>query len=243
MTPERWRRVSELVDAALTRSEGQRTSFLRDACGGDEALRQEVVSLLDRENGLDGFLERPAFDAAASVGDQAHVQRGRHPPDRVSRSRVPWWIHLAAASFIGYFGLIVFSVYYLPLTDGLLVRMLGADNLIVASVSAHSDADRGGVRPGDRIEAIDGGRLRTLRDYLAFNASASLGGAQTYVIERSGRRFSVPLSPQRLARSPALRYVPIFIGLFTSLVLALVVVYRRPDDPVARIGALLLASI
>ena len=245
MTSERWHRVAELVDAALARDERQRASFVRDACAGDETLRQEVLSLLDRQNGADAFLERPAFDALvnASAGDRVHARPGRQRADHVSGSRVPWWIHLVAGSFIGYFGLIIFSVYYRPLTDGLLVRTLGADNLIVASVSAGSDADRAGVRPGDRVEAIDGARLRTLRDYLAFNASASLGDAQTYLIERSGRRFFVPLSPQRLARSPALRYLPIFIGLFASLVLALVVVYRRPDDRVARIGALLLASI
>jgi len=62
MTPERWSRVFELVDAAIGRHESQRASFLREACGGDEALRHDVMSLLDQRGKADAFLEPPAFE-------------------------------------------------------------------------------------------------------------------------------------------------------------------------------------
>ena len=46
MNRERWRRVEELYHAALSRTEGERVTFLVQACGSDAALRREVESLL-----------------------------------------------------------------------------------------------------------------------------------------------------------------------------------------------------
>jgi hypothetical protein len=44
----RWRRVEEILGAALDRIGGDRTAFVAAACGDDETLRQEVESLLMR---------------------------------------------------------------------------------------------------------------------------------------------------------------------------------------------------
>lgn len=41
-----WARVQELFWAALDRPAAEREAFLEDACGGDDALRADVVSLL-----------------------------------------------------------------------------------------------------------------------------------------------------------------------------------------------------
>jgi hypothetical protein len=49
MIPEHWQRVCDLVDAALALEESRRASFVRHACDGDEALFQEVTSLLDEQ--------------------------------------------------------------------------------------------------------------------------------------------------------------------------------------------------
>jgi serine/threonine protein kinase/Tol biopolymer transport system component len=54
-----------LYHAALEHEEGQRATFLREACAGDEDLRREVESLLAQEDGGDHFLEAPALEAAA----------------------------------------------------------------------------------------------------------------------------------------------------------------------------------
>jgi hypothetical protein len=60
MSEDRPRQITELCHAALERNASDRAAFLRDACAGDEALRQEVESLLRDENAGDRFLERPA---------------------------------------------------------------------------------------------------------------------------------------------------------------------------------------
>jgi hypothetical protein len=46
MTPERWRQIDKLVEAALELDTSQRKAFLNEACAGDESLRWEVESLL-----------------------------------------------------------------------------------------------------------------------------------------------------------------------------------------------------
>jgi serine/threonine protein kinase len=43
-----WRRVEEIVHAALERSPGERLAFVREAASGDEALVREVESLLTK---------------------------------------------------------------------------------------------------------------------------------------------------------------------------------------------------
>jgi serine/threonine-protein kinase len=64
MTPERWRQVEETVHAVLSCAESERGAYLARACGGDEALRREVESLLARQASTEGFLEDPALAAA-----------------------------------------------------------------------------------------------------------------------------------------------------------------------------------
>ena len=66
MRPERLQQVEQLYHAALQHSSSERGAFLEKACSGDEALRQEVQSLLihDEEINKD-FLESPALDAVA----------------------------------------------------------------------------------------------------------------------------------------------------------------------------------
>jgi eukaryotic-like serine/threonine-protein kinase len=58
-TNGRWERMSRLYHAALALDPSQRTSFLAEACGGDESLHRDVVSLLT-QSGVDSYLEAPA---------------------------------------------------------------------------------------------------------------------------------------------------------------------------------------
>jgi len=60
--PERWRDVEKFVELALQRPDEERTSFLNDACGNDERLRLEVVSLLAQEQPAADFIETPAVE-------------------------------------------------------------------------------------------------------------------------------------------------------------------------------------
>ncbi len=53
MNPERWRRIEELFRAAIDHRVDERDAYLARVCGGDEDLRREVLSLLERDTDED----------------------------------------------------------------------------------------------------------------------------------------------------------------------------------------------
>src|SRR5262245_48524255 len=67
MTPERWQQIEKIYHSALELEESQRVAFLEKACAGDEALRQEVESLLRSEPSGESFIEEPALEVAAKA--------------------------------------------------------------------------------------------------------------------------------------------------------------------------------
>jgi WD40 repeat protein len=64
MDAARWRLVSDIFLAALERDERDRSSFVRAAVQGDEALRHEVEALLVSHEGAGAFLDGSVLDAA-----------------------------------------------------------------------------------------------------------------------------------------------------------------------------------
>ena len=67
MDAELWKRVDELLDAALELPEGGREQFVERATEGDPALRGEVLSLLRAGSRASQFMERPAMQLAAQA--------------------------------------------------------------------------------------------------------------------------------------------------------------------------------
>jgi len=65
-TPERWRRASQLLDAALQYAPRDRFAFLAAACD-DEALRTEVEAMLALETNACSLLDGRAIDIAAPL--------------------------------------------------------------------------------------------------------------------------------------------------------------------------------
>jgi eukaryotic-like serine/threonine-protein kinase len=67
MTPERWRAVDAILQAALACEPDRRDAVVDAACGNDRALWIEVASLLAAHTGTaDGFLEQPAAEPMAA---------------------------------------------------------------------------------------------------------------------------------------------------------------------------------
>ena len=64
---ERWERLAELFNAALSRPPAGRAAFLDASCEGDAALRDEVESLLRAHDRSGEFLERPAADIGPAL--------------------------------------------------------------------------------------------------------------------------------------------------------------------------------
>ena len=85
MTPERWRVVKDVFDAAVQQHEFPRSTYLDRACGDDSALRAEVDAMLASDDGADGFMQDALSgltsegaahgDGACSVGSRlAHYR-------------------------------------------------------------------------------------------------------------------------------------------------------------------------
>jgi len=70
MTPERWRQIEEVFQAAAECATERRATFLDQACAGDDALRAEVESLLAHEAKAT-FIEAAIKEAAESLPPEA----------------------------------------------------------------------------------------------------------------------------------------------------------------------------
>src|SRR5262245_56489449 len=65
MDNDRWHHVDQLLQSALDLPAVERDAYLRNACGGDHRLAEEVRSLLAAHDRADRFLGAPAIDRAA----------------------------------------------------------------------------------------------------------------------------------------------------------------------------------
>ena len=78
MNPDNWPKVKEIFDLALARPPDERAAFVRDACAGDETLRQEVESLLGSYQDAESFMETPAVQfAAKSLAGEGKLAAGQ----------------------------------------------------------------------------------------------------------------------------------------------------------------------
>ncbi|HYK21621.1 MAG TPA: protein kinase, partial [Pyrinomonadaceae bacterium] len=79
MTPERWQQVKEIFNSALNYRPEERGLFISQACSGDEQLRSEVESLIASHEQSGSFIDKPAFEAAASLlaNERTELKRGQ----------------------------------------------------------------------------------------------------------------------------------------------------------------------
>jgi serine/threonine protein kinase len=87
MDSERRKQIERLYHAALELEEGQRAEFLKQACAGDESLRQEVESALAK--GSTDFLESsagPEADRALGLPTQLETETLDNPGPGSSRT-------------------------------------------------------------------------------------------------------------------------------------------------------------
>ncbi|MFL6216829.1 MAG: protein kinase domain-containing protein [Blastocatellia bacterium] len=76
----RYHRAKELFQAALDHDQGERMTFLADACAGDAELQQEVEQLIAHHNEAASFIESPAVEAVlkALQGNRSPSLAGQH---------------------------------------------------------------------------------------------------------------------------------------------------------------------
>lgn len=66
---DRWHRIEEVFQASIDLPADQREALLRETCGHDQQLRDEVESLLSRDSPDSPLIERIIENATASMLD------------------------------------------------------------------------------------------------------------------------------------------------------------------------------
>jgi serine/threonine-protein kinase len=93
-SPEQWRRLGAIVDAALELEPGRRDGYIRSACAADRELEAEIHALLAGAD-APSFLDSPAAEYAAPLAGEDHTADeaaiGDDPPvepDQVGSYRI-----------------------------------------------------------------------------------------------------------------------------------------------------------
>src|SRR5688572_29619820 len=82
MDPDRWKQVDALLQAALERPADERDAFLRQACGDDAGLAQEIQSLLTAGRHAGSFLEGgPAGELVARALAHERTSQAQNEAD------------------------------------------------------------------------------------------------------------------------------------------------------------------
>jgi tRNA A-37 threonylcarbamoyl transferase component Bud32 len=160
--------------------------------------------------------------------------------------RPPWWIVGLALAFLGYYLLLIYCDARRPEGDGIQFAFAG-NGMIVTAVDAGEAGARAGIAPGDRILACNGQAIRSRFDWMVHEANVEVGYPLQLTVERGGVRAVVPLAfGWQTWTEPHLHEILPRLGVrlvqAVTLLLALIVVFKRPQDATARACAWVLAT-
>lgn len=162
--------------------------------------------------------------------------------------RVFWWAVPCAASFLAYFTLLVFCDVDRPVPEGLdLQPRAELGGLLVKDVLAGSPAAAAGIRSGDVILRADGHRLDSRMDWEAVQLTVGFGRTLTLDVLRGESTQAAGWQVSRAGAAywqhrPGIELLVTRLVQLVTLLLGLVVVFRRPHDFGARVGGWLLAT-
>jgi hypothetical protein len=167
--------------------------------------------------------------------------------DGTRRTRPPWWMLVLAVGFTSYYGLLLYSDITRPEPPGF---VLGIDpaGLVVHAVAPSSRAADAGMRVGDRVARADGHPVSNHLDWLAVEMNVRVARPLRLAVSRDRSVHEITLVLNRVPWTYWLTAAgaTLLIGRLVQLVtlaLAIVIVFRRPFDPAARVGAWALGSV
>jgi tRNA A-37 threonylcarbamoyl transferase component Bud32 len=253
--PARWAKVKEVFLAARECEPEGRASFVRERCGGDEALRGAVEAMLSRESDADAFLESPALQVEArALANDPHGGRTASgglgptaPPASVEArpAHHRWWILALAAVFLADLLLKTWGFLLGPAGFGIRTRVERGDQ-VIAQITPGSPADLAGMLVGDVLLSVGGRPAVPMSDGPSARANLEIGRVYGFEFLRGAQRLEASITmprtdpPRRVGQAvAALWLVAAFALLATGILIATV----RPGDPVALSGALTLASL
>lgn len=90
MDPERWKKIDELIDAALELPESEQAEFVFSRTPGDPQLRDEVLGLLQAQKDGDNFLLKSAMNIAAKAiaSDETEISHFAYVDKTIANYRI-----------------------------------------------------------------------------------------------------------------------------------------------------------
>jgi serine/threonine-protein kinase len=164
-----------------------------------------------------------------------------------TRSRPPWWLVFLAASFVGYFLLLVRTDLRRPEAAGFTFT-IDSRGMTLESVVPGSPAHATGLQPGDRVLAAAGRTIRNRLDWHAFEANFDISQPVALDLARGSERVHtaltlMPAPPSFWRTTAGVTVATARLAQLATLLLALVVLFKRPFDQTARVGAWLLGTV
>src|SRR3989442_576964 len=164
------------------------------------------------------------------------------------RQHVPWWLYVVAASFCGYFALIVYVDFWGPTRVGIEAEYRDG-RMVLRDVLPNSAGARAGLRPDDRVVSVEGQRIQGGRDWVRVASNFEVGIPRRFEIERANKNLEVVLTlGRRPLQWPDPASLTLYAGRVICLLLAFVVAFSRSHDSAgvecerSRIGPLQGAS-
>lgn len=151
----------------------------------------------------------------------------------------PWWIYVLGLSYILTFGIFIYLTIWGPAEFLGFVATFSGDAMLIHSVEENSQVAKAGLRAGDRVLVIDDLPIRNVRDWTGAPGNSWLSRPQRWLVSRDGNRLTLQVVPVRISVPARLAtgYLQVLSLALTGLFLALLIAWKRPNDPVARIGA------
>ena len=163
------------------------------------------------------------------------------------RRTAPWWVFGVTGAFVAYFVLLAYCDLVRPGDYGFRARFVG--RLVVSHITSSSQtpAIRAGLLPGDVIVAADGTPLQNLADWSVVDQNVEFGRPMHLTVWRHNRTLDLVLDVPRASwnywkTEPGLLMLAVLAVQCVALVVAVVIVLKRPDDRVALLGAWALAT-
>lgn len=195
---------------------------------------------------------RIAIEAAmAHVGTEPERDLAEITPDRPSlvpsapRRHSPLWTHLVAACFASLVSLFPYETLWGPFAVPGFEGAFHDGRMVVLVVHPGTVEARAGLEPGDGVLAANGQGIHNVRDWEATRANTEPGVPQLWKIDRAGKVRTLTVEYSWVPWRDKEVYIgAAAAGLFilTCLALGLMLASRRPYDPVARMGALVLVT-
>jgi eukaryotic-like serine/threonine-protein kinase len=162
----------------------------------------------------------------------------------MAEGRPPWWILLLVAANLLYLGFACYVHITGPEPVGWILQRPSDPRsepaFLIASVKSGSAAARAGIQPGDLILQCDLQKFSNHEEVglqYRFHVERAAGGRDAVSITLERRGLASWLTPSGAG------LIETLLASMLSMLLAAVIVFVRPRDAVARLGALMLAGM